>query len=341
MNLTVNRGVFTLGGTESIPILNSVSFQSVTVEKFDSIKFIPTKLEVADPKQYTSGDGKTGDQYPESAWKSLAVVKPLIITGEDERFQPAATFEGIISGLNTAGILDKIWARPGSEITLELSSTKKIVVAVKVDLQRSSGILVIHGPFHLITDYGRFSGITELPYGTDSLTFRGRLPEHSPSIEITGQKDSLLFILTISPEETIDLFFEGGIPIEALGFIRQSEETGKVVTALVNSGEIMYPDYPHIEKVLFKTPDFVGMERLDKFSIEKITIDREKRGFQFLLNGIVGHIRTGSPEFPKDHRLTLFDTLWQNPRLMILFSIIVWVFPTTVGAYRLYKEFRE
>ena len=76
----------------------------------------------------------------------------------------------------------------------------------------------------------------------------------------------------------------------------------------------------------------------EKFRIEEIALNRQNGGIQFRLDGLAGHIRSGPPEFLKDHRLTRFDALWQNPRLVILFSILVWVFPTTLGGYKLYKE---
>ena len=43
---------------------------------------------------------------------------------------------------------------------------------------------------------------------------------------------------------------------------------------------------------------------------------------------------------PRDHLLTAFDVLWHSPKLMILFSIVAWIFPTTLGAYRLYQDLK-
>ncbi len=97
--LTADRAVFTLGGTDSTPILNSVGFQSITIEKFAGIEFRPEKLAVADPTQYIH----TASAYPESAWTSVTVTAPVGITGEDDTLQPAVTLESARTGLNTAG----------------------------------------------------------------------------------------------------------------------------------------------------------------------------------------------------------------------------------------------
>ncbi|NIR47461.1 hypothetical protein GWO43_03175 [candidate division KSB1 bacterium] len=336
VDLTVDRTVFTKGGSNSMPILKSVSFRSLTIEKFASIEFSPEKLEAADPAQYILIE----DRYPESAWKSLTLASPVVITGEDETLQPSVTLESARPDLNVAGKLDGVWARPGSEITLEVTDSQTNVLTIKVDRQASSAALSFHQPFQLITSYIRIGGITSMPFAADLLTYKARLPNHSRDVEIKSQPHSLAFILTLSPEKTTDLFYKGGIPVTSLDFIRQ-DETGNPVTALVKGGEIAYPDYPKIETVAFQAPDFIGLDQLEKFRIEEIALNREPKGIRLRLNGTAGHIRTGSRAFPKDHRLTLFDRLWQNPQLMILFSIVVWVFLTTVGAYRLYKEVKR
>ena len=65
-----------------------------------------------------------------------------------------------------------------------------------------------------------------------------------------------------------------------------------------------------------------------------------KKGMAIELEGDVDHLRTGPKQAPRDHLLTAFDVLWHSPKLMILFSIVVWIFPTTLGTYRLYQELK-
>jgi hypothetical protein len=115
---------------------------------------------------------------------------------------------------------------------------------------------------------------------------------------------------------------------------------GNPETAVVQEGEITYPDDPGIAKVKLAPPDFVGLDRLEKFSIKEITLDPANKGIRFLLDGIAGHVAVGSSQFPRDLRLTCFDKVRQNPRLTVLFTIIGWLFPTTLGGYRLYKDLR-
>jgi hypothetical protein len=191
----------------------------------------------------------------------------------------------------------------------------------------------------LIIEYGRLGGVTWLPYRADSLTYRAQLPQHSPTIEITGQPRSLILTVVIPPEETPKLFSKGGIPVTALDFTRQNAR-GDRETTLVKDGEITYPDYPKITKVSFKASELVGLDRLQRFHITEVALDPAYQGIRFRLDGIAAHVRTGSPAFSNDHRLSRFDILWQNHRWIVLFSIVLWMFPTTAGGYGLYKEVR-
>lgn len=336
VDLTLDRTAFIVAGEDSAPILNSVGFESITVEKFARIDLSPEKVAVADPAQYS----ETEDRYPEQAWKSLTVDPPVVITGEDEMLQPAATLLSAKPESRALGKLDRVWARRGSEVTLEIRGRQKQNLAIKVEGIQTNAVLSLREPFQLITDYCLVSGVKGVSYKEDSLSYRTQLPQSSPFVQITSLPGSLVLILTIPSERSTDLFFKGGIPVAALDFTRQTAK-GDPETTLVRDGKITYPDYPKVEKVAFKASDFIRLDHLERFRIEEIALDPERKGIRLRLNGIAGHVKTGSQEFPEDHRLSLFDTLWQNPRLIILFSIIVWVFPSTVGAYKFYRELKQ
>jgi hypothetical protein len=310
MDLTVDRVIFTVGGTDPTPILNSVGFQSITLQKFARIQLSPEKLEIADPDQYIPGENPPEDP----AWKPLTLQAPqIVITGEDETLQPAVTLESTKPQLTPSGNLDRVWARPGSEVTLEVRETQTIGFTIQIDGQESSAALLFREPFQLITDYGQVSGVSELPYQADSLTYKAQLPDHSPFVEITGQPRSLVLILSILPEKITHLFSKESIPVTSLDFTRQDSK-GNPITTLVKEGYITYSEYPEMEKVSFQALDFVGLDPLSNFSIKEITLDPEHKGIQLRLNGLAGYVRTGSPEFPKDHRLTRLNALWHKLR---------------------------
>lgn len=340
VDLTVNRAVFTVGGDEATAILNgSLRFQSLTIEQFADITFSPEQLQVADPAQYLPSE----DKYPAEAWTALSVSPPLVIRGPDQTLQPAITLENSSSEGTHAGGLDVVRVKPDAQVILELRGDRVEDLTIQAQGQESFATVSMPEWFQLITDYSQVSGLSGFPYQNEaSLTYRATLPEKSPLIEITSQPDSLALLLSVAPENEEDFFYQGGISVTALEFVRQGLQ-GDIESTLIQGveGSVSYPEYPGIEPVTFSSPDFLGLDELDRFRIEEIALDSEQQGIRFRLSGAAGHIRTGSREFPSDHRLTRFDVLWQSSKLAILFAIVVWVFSTTLGGYKLYKELTE
>lgn len=136
VELTVDRASFTIGGTDATPILNSIDFQFLTAAQFAGIEFSPEQFEVADPARYIPMEGR----YPESAWTSLAVTRPVRITGEDETLQPTVHFDGTMPAPHIAGVLDRVWAKPGTEVTVEAKVAKATALSIKIERQKSVGI---------------------------------------------------------------------------------------------------------------------------------------------------------------------------------------------------------
>jgi hypothetical protein len=116
VELTVNRASFTIGDSDATPILKSVGFQFLTVTKFAGIGFSPERFEVTGPTRYSPTEGR----YPESAWTSLAVTPQVRITGEDEMLQPTIHFESTMPAPPIAGVLDRVWARLGTEVAMDM-----------------------------------------------------------------------------------------------------------------------------------------------------------------------------------------------------------------------------
>ena len=57
--------------------------------------------------------------------------------------------------------------------------------------------------------------------------------------------------------------------------------------------------------------------------------------------GRIKQVRTKRGEIPIQRSLTALEALWQNARLGVVLTIIATVFTTSLGAYRLWKEFKR
>ena len=88
-----------------------------------------------------------------------------------------------------------------------------------------------------------------------------------------------------------------------------------------------------MDKKDIKDTDFVTLSDLQNFKIEKMSLDHEKNGIQLHLSGVSGNAWADT----KDLRLTCFEALWCNQKIVAIFGILMWVFPTSVGIYNFFK----
>lgn len=107
------------------------------------------------------------------------------------------------------------------------------------------------------------------------------------------------------PDTEVEMFPSASIPVVALSFIRQGA-TGVPETSLTGEGEISYPDYAALPKVMLRASDVLTIEGLSQFRIENIS-GATTKGLRFRLTGVASHIMTSSGEFVVDNRRTRFD----------------------------------
>jgi hypothetical protein len=93
--------------------------------------------------------------------------------------------------------------------------------------------------------------------------------------------------------------------------------------------------------VPLKEGEAIGLERLDKFTIERVTLRPEGKGMNVVGHGLVKQVRTKRGDIPIQHSLTALDALWHNARLAMFVAIVSAVFTSSLGAYRLWKDFKR
>jgi hypothetical protein len=125
-----------------------------------------------------------------------------------------------------------------------------------------------------------------------------------------------------------------------MDFTKQNS-SGERVSALTGEGTISFPDYPHLGSVPLKEGEAIGLEQLDKFTIERVTLQPGGGGMNVVGYGLVKQVRTKRGEIPVQHNLTALDALWHNARLAVFVTIIATVFTASLGVYQLWKEFKR
>ena len=318
-------------------ILGPLDARSVAIDKFTTMSFEPESMEIADPSQYQMDK----DDFPSSAWQPLRIASANItLAAKDSTRHPRVTVEGPNrNGLPTIS-LDPIVVEPAAHVTLEARGEKTSGLTIKIAGQEGFK-LPVHEPVKLTAQHTQVRGITDLPFqDNEELTYSIRLPDRASWIEIAASPEGPVLSPTFPSSQPVTTILSG-VPVTTMEFTEQGP-SGDQVSALTGKGTITFPDYPHLDQVSISEHEAIGLERLDRFTIEQVTFAPGGHGMNLVGHGMAKQIRTKTGQLlPIKHHLTAFDALWHSPRLAVFFAIIVWVFPTTLGAYRLWKEFKR
>lgn len=340
VELTTERVEFEIGTTEQgKTTLGGFDVQSIAIEKFADLSFEPASIEVADPAQYQVDR----DDFLPSAWKHLNIgrANKVILGGKDQTRHPRVTVEGLNAAEAETIHLDPMAVAPGAHVTMRTREThggKKEGLTLQVTGQEML-TLSIHKPFKLIADQIELRDIASPFAKNDELTYRVTLPEQASWIAVTAMPVGLILSPTFATGQAAASFFSG-VPVATMDFTKQNS-SGERVSALTGQGTISFPDYPHLGSVPLQEGEAIGLEQLDKFTIERVTLQPGGGGMNVIGYGLVKQVRTKRGEIPIQRSLTALDALWHNARLAVFVTIIATVFTTSLGAYRLWKEFKR
>jgi len=315
LEAAVSRVEMTLGTFPTQQILNSLEIETISFGQFSKIELHPSSLRVADPNQYNMET----DSFPPTAWQPLTMFGYVRISPKTQgnlvTIQPENPREKIL------GILDPIYVREESHVIFEMDEHDPRIVTIKISGPETRVIFTPTQRFEIIADESHVAGIKDFPFPDEpSFTFRPELPEHRSKIEIRGTDQHLILILKVSLSSGNQIFAERPIPIKTLDLSRQ-DASGNRVTALVTPGVLRYPDFPDLPAQTIPATEYVSIEPKKVMTIKRMRLLTDKPGLMLLLDGTAKHIRSGSAEFPVDHRLSKFDKLLNNAKVKSLFGL--------------------
>lgn len=339
VELTTERMQFEIGETaQGKTTLDGFDVQSVTIEKFTDLSFEPAAMEVADPAQYQVDK----DDFAPSAWRRLNVNGSKVTLGAmDQTRHPRVTVEGLnVAGQETIH-LDPMAIASGASVTLETRKVhggKKEGFTLQI-VGQDRLTLSIRKPFKLIANQAELRDVA-LPFRQqDELTYRVTFPEQASWLEVTALQHELILSPTVLSAPSATSFFSR-MPVVTMDFTQQ-DLSGDRVSALTGQGMISFPDYPHLGSVPLEEGEAIGLERLEKFTIQRVTLQPGGRGMNVVGYGLVEQVRTKRGDIPLQHNLTALDALWHNARLAVFVAIVSAVSMTSLGVYRLWKEFKR
>ncbi len=341
VTLHANAVWFEIGelAEEWVKLTSPASVSSLGVERFGEMTYEPERLEIGDWEQY---DFVT-DRFADDAWKPLTVEsRRITMTAFSPDIPATATIQaGVGEGASPLQV-DPLRVITGTSVSLQVSGENNQAGTVKLaGLGRDPIYLKAFDPVQIATDEVRLAGVVASPSSREETSvYRVWLAEQDPKIEVTSRSGSLVLNLRFDREETPRLSFDAHVPLRAIRFSTVVEGRPKTTLVAGTTGKIRYVGYPSLDVASFEEPDFIGLrpDIEEGFWLKKLAWEADSPGMRVELEGAVEHLRTGTTQAPRDRLLTAFDALWHSPKLMILFSIVLWVFPTSLGAYRLYRE---
>lgn len=335
ISLTTDKVFLNTGGKDNATILDSVGLKSIVIEKFATIKLKP---EIISLSKHETPRGAA--QNVAKATSNLTIAHlPIVITPRNGRSQSNVTLSADASDPRALLVIDAINAKPSTEVTLETTEDPGDLI-LRVDGQRSSGSIAVAVPFKLAVDQSEIAGIRGPLDLSKPLTLKGRLFRDS-LLQFDSQEASLILTVTVPAGNSTALLPQGHMLITAIKFEQLDGQSGKILSALTKDStcEISYPDYEDkMGKATITKPDFLWLEGLQTFSIEEITYNPDKKGISLKLLGVANKITSGSPEYSKDHRLTIYNAIWNNYKVIAIFAVLCWVAGATVALNKFFKE---
>lgn len=314
IEVSTDRFSMIVGGEKekSSRILNSLQFESLTIQHYREIRLRVGSGQMADPSRY---DLKN-DRFPEDAWSDLDLQTSSI------SFIPAGNVPSMVFEPGDAellGSIQPIWAAGGTAIQWVFQSGETASLSLSLQGTGVSLFFRVSGPLHMISEQGTIKELVEgLADNRGSNSFRFFLAEQI--IEVVGGPELIVLNFKLKKDSQGTLFSDGTLPAASLDFTRQGP-MGLRESSLRGTGIIRYTHYPGVSPVQMSAPDFVELGELERFLITSLDIASDNSELQLVAEGVAGRIRTGLPQLSRDHRLSLFEHLWHSEKMRQLFGV--------------------
>lgn len=353
IELTVGRVEFAVGKVEGgwKNLFGPLDVEEVIFSRFSQVSMSPKSVEVADPKQYNADD----NTFPDRAWLRVAFTQDSLqfVAGE-AALHPTVTVQaelpkapGEQPRIARADRLDAVSVVGGSTIILNrgggagASATAEVLAEKSEKPEKPKAILTPTSIYRVMPHNTMVHGATAAAFpDADGFTYRVS-PKAGSTVTVEGEPNALAMTIRPVGDAAEALNGADSIPITAINLFRQNN-VGEQVSTLSKKQEavIRYPEYGDLTAVKFVYPDLLAVEELDRFVIERIEWSTKAPGIRLILDGIAGHIATKSGDFIRDHRVTRYDQLIRNTKLMAVLAVMGWFVPTLIGARKLLKELR-
>lgn len=306
-DFNVDRLVFSVDEISSPVVLPSINYQTVDIYRFKKIQFLAKNL--MDKKiQYIANN--------------LLEIKPTI----DNVFTKVS-FSNLDE--NSTGKLENPLLLPKTQVALKIERKSEEQSKLIIKLQNYQNKLSIIPPpsFKMILEYATFSTTQKhWEYDNTSKEFSAEIDLLQNTISVVPN-NSIEIILDVPNDKTYSLVNSDFLPVTNIELFSESKER-KVISSLVNDGEITYVGYPNKPKITFKNTDILSFNKQDKFFIEKIFLNLSENIITVSLNGTVSKFSISYPfASDKNRLLTVYDWLQESRFFGTITNSAIWAIP--------------
>ena len=343
--------------------LNSIKFQSLTVNNFSKITLYPLSAEINDPRFDSAGKmpkmviTPEGENFASIFVKNVndehcgkymlpTITFPKFPKGNEERLYEYFLFvTSFMKKLEqkTCGKLKSFRIYKGTRITLETDPLNPIDKGkFNILLNRKSSeepISIVNISFKeafLLSAEMSQIRLNDTEISTEEDYLKLLLGKRKRYIKIAGQvnnldeqPDNLELRTLFFPKGLFSIFLNKSIPIVTPKIFTNDETTAGFIeseSSLVTEGEIGYTNYPDIKPISFKESDIIEFGKGGKFKLERIRFN-PITGIEIRLRGTPTKLIINN----NDRRLTYYEDLKENEFWEIAFKYVMWAIPLIIG----------
>jgi hypothetical protein len=275
------------------------------------------------------------------AGNAVSSPLPLPVAISQQRATGAsALFATSDGGTPALGELDRLFLPPGEWAELAVTQEHRPQLSVRILDQPARIVLSMHGESNLELVDAKIDSRSNAP--SDATTFMLRLEaaDSGSLVDLMGTAAGLTVLLAPAPGPRSSVALVSDLRISEIQF-RTQGPTGATVTTLSGNGTIGFPKAPDKARIAVTAGHYVVLHDLRDFFLRKVFFEPEHRAIHLEAGGLAGSLRSGPVGGVEERALTWFDSIWHQPRSVQLFGLALWLFPTTLAAYKLLKELRK
>jgi len=324
IEVTCSRVRFhSLAGNPQV-LLDSTLADSIVLQGFEQVRLPPAAVEAANPAKWN--DRK--NQYAEDAWVRVA-PGPGLECRPTQRAPAQVTIEPFTKDAGPL-TLERIYTGPAA---VTLSSPERGTLNLELRGQKFSGSVTLPAQTKLIADDCSWAGAA-LPWKRPSVTLRLSPHGRQQLLDYAAGEAGMVLVLRFTGDRTSPILRPTAFEIDQLELLDQ-DPAGSPISSIRTDGAIRYRKYPERPATTVKAGDFLTLGALKAFYLREVSFTQQEENLCLRFQGVAGKALIGPGKTSmRDLRLTQFDVLWSNQKLIALFTVLTWVVATFVGLRR-------